>query len=259
MLRPIGHVTSADASGVLPRIGAPPTGHSARLANKVSAQLQQQYASKLFAIALRGSTARGTAVAGVSDLDLIVLLNHSATDIPSGGLLRGHRVKVDLAQSTYPEFMTQPKWAWMRFSLAFSGSVISGPDFISTLPDMTLKPHCIAHLKACDRWIAAWEPMFKTAAQPEQKKAICQWLMKRMVRSLFAAVMFDLNCYSRDIYPCAKIAAQQFAPQKAMSWRAAELAMAPTDQPAAIFAVLDGLSPLLRRLQNHYPRSRQSL
>ena len=100
MLRPIGQVTSADAAGVLPRIGAPPLGHWARLASKVSAQLQQQYGSKLFAIALRGSTARGTAVAGVSDLDLLVLLNHSATDIPSGSLLRGHRVKVDLAQST---------------------------------------------------------------------------------------------------------------------------------------------------------------
>ena len=100
MLRTIGHVTSADASGVLPRIGAPPSGHGARLVSKVSARLQQQYGSKLFAIALRGSTACGTAVAGVSDLDLIVLLNHSATDIPSGGLLRGHRVKVDLAQST---------------------------------------------------------------------------------------------------------------------------------------------------------------
>ena len=199
---------------MLPRIGAPPTGHSARLANKVSAQLQQQYASKLFAIALRGSTARGTAVAGVPDLDLIVLLNHSATDIPSGGLLRGHRVKVDLAQSTYPEFMTQPKWAWMRFSLAFSGSVISGPDFISTLPDPTLKPHCIAHLKACDRWIAAWEPMFKATAQPEQKKAICQWLMKRMVRSLFAAVMVDLNCYSRDIISLCKNCSTAVCPSK---------------------------------------------
>ena len=108
MLRPIGQVTSADASGVLSRIGAPPSGHWARLASKVSAQLQQQYASKLFAIALRRSTARGTAVAGVSDLDLIVLLNHSATDIPSGGLLSGHRVKVDFTQSTYPDFMTQP-------------------------------------------------------------------------------------------------------------------------------------------------------
>ena len=132
MLRPIGHVTSADASSVLPRIDAPPSGHWVRLVNKVSAQLQQQYASKLFAIALRGSTARGTAVTGVSDLDLIVLLNHPATDIPSGRLSRCHRVKVDLAQSTYPEFMTQPKWAWMRFSLPFFGSVISGPDFIST-------------------------------------------------------------------------------------------------------------------------------
>ncbi|MDB2422793.1 nucleotidyltransferase domain-containing protein [Paracoccaceae bacterium] len=170
MLRPIGHVTSADASCVLPRIGAPPSGRWARLANKVSAQLQQQYASKLFAIALRGSTARGTAVAGVSDLDLIVLLNHSATDIPSGGLLSGHRVKVDLAQSTYPDFMTQPKWAWMRISLAFSGSVISGPDFISTLPDPTLKPHCIAHLKACDRWIAAWNRCLRPPRNPSRRR-----------------------------------------------------------------------------------------
>ncbi len=102
----------------------------------------------------------------------------------------------------------------MPFSLAFSGSVISGPDLISTMPDPTLKPYCVAHLKGCDRWIAAWKPMFKATAQPDQKKAICQWLMKRMVRSLFEAVMFDLNCYSRDIYTCAKIAAQQFATQK---------------------------------------------
>ena len=56
--------------------------------------------------------------------------------------------------------------------------------------------------------------MFKATAQPEQKKAICQWLMKRMVRSLFEAIMFALNCYSPDIYPCAKIAARQFAPQR---------------------------------------------
>ena len=111
MLRPIGQETSADASGVLPHIGTPPSGHWARLASKVFAQLQQQYWSKLFAIALRGSTARGTEVASVSDLDLMVFLNHSATDIPSGSLLRGHRVKVDLAQSTYPRFITQPKWA----------------------------------------------------------------------------------------------------------------------------------------------------
>ena len=150
MLRPIRQVTSADASGVLSRIGAPPSGHWARLASKVSAQLQQQYASKLFAIALRRSTARGTAVAGVSDLDLIVLLNHSATDILSGGLLSGHRVKVDLAQSTYLDFMTQPKWAWMRFSMAFFDLVISVPFFICTLPPPTLTPHCVAHLKAYD-------------------------------------------------------------------------------------------------------------
>ena len=41
MLRPIVQVTSADAAGVLPRIGAPPSGHWARLASKVFAQLQQ--------------------------------------------------------------------------------------------------------------------------------------------------------------------------------------------------------------------------
>ena len=111
MLRPIGQVTSANAAGVLPRIGAPPSGHWARLASKVSAQLQHQYGSKLFAIALRGSTARGTSVTGVSDLDLIVLLNHSATDIPNGGWLKGREIKVDLAQSTYPDFITQPKLA----------------------------------------------------------------------------------------------------------------------------------------------------
>ena len=75
--------------------------------------------------------------------------------------------------------------------------------FYKHLPDPTLKLHCIAHLKVCDRWITDRKPIYKATAQPEQKKAICQWLMKRVVRSLFEAIMFDLNCYSRDIYPCA--------------------------------------------------------
>jgi hypothetical protein len=86
-----------------------------------------------------------------------------------------------------------------------------------------------------------------------------QWLIKRVVRSLFEAVSFDFNCNSQDIYPCAKIAAQQFAPQKAIIWRPAELAGVTTDQPAPIFAVLDGLAPLLRRLQNQCPRLERSL
>jgi hypothetical protein len=38
-------------------------------------------------------------------------LNHSATDTPNGGWLRGREIKVDLAQSTYPDFITQPKLA----------------------------------------------------------------------------------------------------------------------------------------------------
>jgi hypothetical protein len=83
-----------------------------------------------------------------------------------------------------------------------------------------------------------------------------QWLIKRVLRSLFEAASFDLNCNSRDIYFCAKIAAQQFAPQTAIIWRTAELAGVPTDQPAPIFAVLDGLAPLLRRLQNPVSASR---
>ena len=100
---------------MLPRLDTAPSGRWARLATKVSAQLPQQYRSNLFAIALPGSAARGTAVASVLDLDLIVLLNHSATDIPNGGWLRGREIKVDPAQSTYPDFKTQPKLAWLRF------------------------------------------------------------------------------------------------------------------------------------------------
>jgi hypothetical protein len=115
MLRLIGQLTSVDASGVLPRLDTAPSGRWARLATKVSAQLPQQYRSNLLAIALPGSTARGTAVASVLDLDLIILLNHSATDIPNGGWLRGREIKVDPAQSTYPDFITQPKLAWLRF------------------------------------------------------------------------------------------------------------------------------------------------
>lgn len=73
--------------------------------------------------------------------------------------------------------------------------------------------------------------------------------MKRIVRSFFKARMVQLGLYSRDIAPCAKIASQQFPQIAPALWKAAELAIYPSDDEGEIMALLSVVSPPLLALQ----------
>jgi hypothetical protein len=104
-------------------------------------------------------------------------------------------------------------------------------------------------LKACDTWLNAWQGRFDIAQTPLEKTAICAWVMQRVVRSLFEAVMLATHVYSRDIYPCAKLAAEHFPAHQDTIWTAALLAVEPTNDNALMTRTLMKLSPLLLDLQ----------
>jgi hypothetical protein len=90
---------------------------------------------------------------------------------------------------------------------------------------------------------------FVITQTPLEKTAICAWVMQRVVRSIFEAVMLATHVYSRDIYPCAKLTAEHFPAHQDTIWTAALLAVEPTNDNALMTRTLMKLSPLLLDLQ----------
>jgi len=65
-----------------------------------------------FAIALRDPITRNTAMAGSSDIDLLVLTHRSIAPLDSCDLPLPKGTKLDLSQTTYQRFLAHPEWAW---------------------------------------------------------------------------------------------------------------------------------------------------
>lgn len=249
LLKPIGRAYSAGDDYSLPRIGAPPDViWSTRLAPLLS-QIQQRFKADLVSVLLRGSVARGTAVDGVSDLDLVVVVcNPNQRDLKLA-LPGSPKLKIEAPQVN-PDGLLGPDAhkRWLPFNLSFSGWTLYGRDIIAELPPPSLGRHAIAHLPRADRWLSSWEKEFLECSNEARQKMICAWLMKRIVRSLFEAVMIKRRVYTRDIYPCAEIACSDYQEYAEHIWRAAELAVFPTAQLSEIKTATHDLAPLLRSL-----------
>ncbi|MEO0931937.1 MAG: hypothetical protein AAFY14_15030, partial [Pseudomonadota bacterium] len=211
---------------------------------ELTERLHAHYGDALISVALRGSVARGTDVIGVSDLDLVLFLSGASDRFAlQSSLMPGLRIETALVNAdTFPIGGSD---AWMRFILALSGWHVWGVDIIATLPPPHLGPHAMAHLPRADRWLAGWQVYWADETDAADRKDICQWLMKRIVRSLMESQMLRLGAYSRDIYPCAQTAAAAFPDQQSAIWQAAEYAIAPTHARCQIARVVAELEPLL--------------
>jgi hypothetical protein len=108
-----------------------------------------------FAIALRGPITRNTAMIESSDIDLFVIMHRSVKPLDAYDLPLPQSIKPNVSQTTFQRLLAHPEWAWWRFSVAFSGWVLFGPDCIKSLPAPRLNKWSIAHLKACDTWLNA--------------------------------------------------------------------------------------------------------
>ena len=73
--------------------------------------------------------------------------------------------------------------------------------------------------------------------------------MQRVVRSLFEGRLLTTHLYSRDIYPCAKLAAEHFLAHQDAIWTEVLLAVEPTNDNALMIRILIKLSLLLLELQ----------
>jgi hypothetical protein len=245
-LQPIGKLVFADKAGILPRLGRFPEGPWPRILEGLLEQIRDVHCGQLASVILRGSVARGTAIFENADVDLIVV-THGPDVLPHQ--LRCHQhpdLSIEVVQCEYHRLLADPVYAWLRFTTAFSGVVLEGADLIAELPPPRLGTDAIAHLDGVERWSSGWAQMFAVADSDDERRQLCRWVMKRSVRAAFESVMFRINAYSRDLYPCAKAVAREIPSLDKVIWQAASLAIAPVAERTLVAGVLEEITPALR-------------
>ncbi|MEO0912536.1 MAG: nucleotidyltransferase domain-containing protein [Pseudomonadota bacterium] len=236
-LQPIGQLIMADETGRLPRLGRAPAPVWAHELDAITRMLAAAGMGQQCSLLLRGSLARGSAVPGVSDIDLVLvsdaLVERDLPDLAS--------MDAELVLLRCDDLLHAKTKRWIRFTLALNGHTLTGPDILPALPEPRLGPEAVAHLPKVARWGRSWRAL--CTQHPPQ--LVCRWLMKRILRAGFESVMLDLNAYTRDIYPAARALADRFPEQGALFWQAAEWVVAPVEEPAKIASVAERLLPWL--------------
>jgi hypothetical protein len=256
MLRPIGIATPADLDGVLPRLGQQPSGIWLSIATELSNSAHDYFGESLISVALRGSTARNTAIDGGSDIDIIAIVRDPPAQAPEDDIALNSKIRPDIKieASVYQlkELLVPERHRWMRFSLAYSGWTVWGEDIIGKLPEPKIGPYCVGHLPEYMAWSKDYRGYFSKDVPDDERCDMCRWLMKSIVRSLFESIMFDEWAYTRDIYPCAKSAVHHYPEAEDIIWAAAELAVSPVGELETIDVLVDAIRPTLKLAYERY-------
>ncbi|MEM9584917.1 MAG: hypothetical protein AAGA08_17525 [Pseudomonadota bacterium] len=252
MLRAIGQAHRVTASGSLPRLGVAPSPPWDGYTRQITAELCRSLGPNLLSVALRGSTVRATAVIGVSDLDLVIVTQKAVMDVAVPHIIAAPDLEVETALATDQQLRSDPAFSWLRHNLTFCGFTVWGHDYLRDLPDPKLDDSAFAHVKAVEKWLKGWIDMMAAAPNDKERKAICTWLMKRVVRTLFESIMLEDGSYTRDIYPCADVASRYYPSLRAEIFAAAELAVTPSPDPKVIEAALAPLHNTLMAAQSTY-------
>jgi predicted nucleotidyltransferase len=259
LLQPIGIATRAEPGGLLPRLGQPPSGVWRSVAQELSELALTHFGDNLISVALRGSTARNAAIEGGSDIDIVAIVRDPPVETPDDDIPLKSKllpdVKIEASMYQLNELLASERLRWMRFALAYSGWTVWGEDVIAKLPDPILGTDCWGHLPGYATWLENYRDKFETAESDDERREICRWLMKSIIRSLFESIMFDEWAYSRDIYPCAEAAVKHYPGSTDAIWAAAELAVCPVSDIEIIDKLVNSLRTSLEKAYEHYRAS----
>lgn len=257
-VRPVGSVLATDADGFLVNESSrerirPPWDALVEEAQQAAAQ---GIGPRLHGLYVRGSVARGEAVEGVSDLDLVAVVEGDAGEIDTSWLEPFERdalsrhpfcTGVELLVVGRDEVLRDEGRSAFGFALSTGGLCIAGEDLIPRLPRFRPgEPETAVH---APRLGADIERFLQEAPQeaPEERKASCAWICKRLVRAGFELVMEAEGTYTRDLWPCYEAFRRHHPEWSGEMRRALEIAVDPIDAVEEVAELCRGLGAWIAR------------
>jgi hypothetical protein len=251
LVRPIGRAVPVDARGCVvnpctrEQIAEPWLG----AVHTALALIRMALDASLHSVYLRGSVPRGTAVANLSDLDLVCVLSSPPPPLSRSwsatidARIRQHHpfcAGVDLRVVSRERLMEPERSAALRFLLKTQAICIEGEDLTSQWEDVPLAQANIS-LRALPASLSAVRAFMHTHpdGEPEERLRRCRWIAKKIVRAGFELVAQRERAYTRDLYPCWE-ALSRHHPDKAHDmYQTLRLALEPRDDHAAITKALN--------------------
>lgn len=236
-VRPVGKVFTTDPSGTyaidLVDEIKPPWDEAVRA---YVDEMTAKFGENLHSVYVRGSIAKGTTINGFSDLDGgVVTVEEAPRD-------REWLESLDAKFERFPfvagiEVLTIPRAALFeddaRNHLAFivsTGAIcVHGDDVRDELPRFGFGPWAFSHSRGLGQNIDEYLGLARVEQDADERRDLCGWIMRRIVRAGFESVMAEEGTYTRDLF-CAYEAFRRHNPDLADEmWRALELAVVPTD------------------------------
>ncbi|WP_052847712.1 nucleotidyltransferase domain-containing protein [Streptomyces avicenniae] len=218
-------------------------------------QLTSTFGARLHSAYLYGSVPRGTAVPGVSDLDLLAVLREPPTDadraaasaveaaldgahpeINGAGLLT-----VDVATA-----LSELERHDLGFFVACLCTPLLGPDLARDLPRYRPTP-LLARETNGDLALALprWRARAAEAVTDADRRALSRGVGRRVVRTGFTLVMPRWGGWTSDLALSAELFARHHPDRAAQMREAAAVGRTPSADPAVLRMLIDDLGPWL--------------
>jgi hypothetical protein len=205
-------------------------------------------AEKVHSLYLRGSVAKGTAIAGVSDIDTFAVIFEEREAIDRTWIGAFQQRMAD----QYP-FQTEIEFGFVshhavcaangargsRFLIKTQCVCLWGEDLAPFIPRYKPGRALVGHALEIKEDIRQVMERLPTMEDIATVKGWCQWIMKRLVRTGFELIMEQERAYTRDLYPCYVTFCRHFPAQAQQMKHALEWAIAPSDNKEALAQFLD--------------------
>ncbi|HSD37422.1 MAG TPA: hypothetical protein VLC92_07915 [Rhodocyclaceae bacterium] len=248
---PIGDFLSVDADGYLVNpcrreLITPPWSD---VVAALTTACQQQLGQQMHSLYVRGSVAKGTAIAGVSDIDAIAVIYGEREDVDRSWVAAfQQRMEVQYPFHTGIELPFLPHRAihdakeaqFWRFLIKTQCVCLCGEDLATAFPRYKAGRALAWHVLSIEEDIRDVVEQLPLMEDVATIKDDCQWIMKRVVRTGFELIMDYERTYTRDLYPCYAAFSRHFPAQEPQMRHALTRAIEPSDSKQELGEFLDG-------------------
>jgi len=143
----------------------------------------------------------------------------------------------------------------LQFSIGTNTLCIDGEDIRPLLP--RFKPGRAIAVRCLNLPLELAQAIHQMSGSPDPAatRAVCFSIMKRIVRAGFELVMERERAFTRDLYFCYEAFARHYPERERDMWRALELAVDPSGDPAEVLAFVSDLGGwLVARTPEVFPQ-----
>ncbi len=226
-------------------------------------EIQKQLPNLINSIYVRGSVARGVAIAGVSDIDLVIILKNKLPVLYERGWVRQF---VKQLRSKYPqvddvEFETTSLSSLLnleshlgiRVLIELQGKLLAGDDVIKRLPPIKPDSSSFVHIPT----FSIFQERVKStlATKDVFLPAYISWVAKRYIRTGFELCIEREKVFTRDLYPCYKVFSKYYPGKEYEMCKVLEQAISPTWTKSQLLGCIYALGEWLNlEVKKKYPR-----